>query len=270
MFELDFNEVKDATGQSLSMDDRRFMAKVTEGIHHHPDSHYELPPPLQDESLALPKNKKLAFHRLQHLKLRFGREEKYKKEYTAFMNDMIKKGYAEKISSLEETRQDGRIWYLLHHGVYHPQKRDKIHVVFDCSAEYEGEALNKHLLQGADLTNKLVGVLSRFRQERIVFVADTEATFLQVHVAECYRDLLRFLWWENGNLDQQPSTYRMTVHLFGAGLSPGCNFALKKTAEDHEKELGSETVEFLRDFYVDDGLKSVATPRDTKKLISKT
>ena len=103
-----------------------------------------------------------------------------------------------------------------------------------------------------------------------MFVADTEATFLQVHVAECYRDLLRFLWWENGNLDQQPSTYRMTVHLFGAGLSPGCNFALKKTAEDHEKELGSETVEFLRDFYVDDGLKSVATPRDTKKLISKT
>ena len=69
MFELDFNEVKDATGQSLSMDDRRFMAKVTEGIHHRPDSHYELPLPRRDESLALPNNKKLAFHRLQHLKL---------------------------------------------------------------------------------------------------------------------------------------------------------------------------------------------------------
>ena len=66
---------------------------------------YELPLPGRDESLTLPNNKKLAFHRLQHLKLRFGRDEKYKKEYTAFMNDMIKKGYAEKISSLEETRQ---------------------------------------------------------------------------------------------------------------------------------------------------------------------
>ena len=96
--------------------------------------------------------------------------------------------------------------------------------------------------------------------------------FLQVHVTGCYRDLLRFLWWENRNLDQQPLTYRMTVHLFGAGLSPGCcNFALKKTAEDYEKELGSEPAEFLRrDFYVDDGLKSVATARDAKKLISKT
>ena len=112
------------------MGDQRFIAKVTEGIHHHPDGHYELPLPLRDESLALPNKKKLAFHRPQHPKLRFGREEKYKKEYTAFMNDMIKKGYAEKISSLEETRQDGRIWYLPHHRVYHPQKRDKIRVIF--------------------------------------------------------------------------------------------------------------------------------------------
>ena len=105
MFEFDFNEVKDVTGQSFSIDDRRFMAKVTDGIHHRPDSHYELPLPLRDESLALPNNKKLAIHRHQHLKLRYGRHEKYKKDYTAFMNDMIKKGYAEKISSLEETRQ---------------------------------------------------------------------------------------------------------------------------------------------------------------------
>ena len=127
-------------------------------------------------------------------------------------------------------------------------------------------------LQGPDLTSKLVGVLSRFRQELVASMAGIEAMFLQVHVTECYRDLLRFMWWENGNLDQQPSTYRMTVHLFGAGSSPGCcNFALKKTAEDYEKELGSEPAEFLRrDFYVDDGLKSVATARDAKKLISKT
>ena len=60
---------------------------------------------------------------------------------------------------------------------------------FDCSAEYEGEALNKHLLQGPDLTNKLVGVLSRFRQEPVAFMADIEAMFLQVmslNVIETY------------------------------------------------------------------------------------
>ena len=68
------------------------------------------------------------------------------------MNDMVRKGYAEKIPK-DEVSEDGRIWYLPHHGVFHPQKPDKIHVVFDCSTEYK--ALNKHLLQGPDLTSLL-------------------------------------------------------------------------------------------------------------------
>ena len=203
MFERDFNEGKHAAQQTLSMDDRRFMAKVKEGITHRSDGHYELPLPLRNESLALPNNEKLAVHRLQQLKLRFRRDEKYKEDYTAFMNDMIKKGYAEKIPK-DEVRKDGKTWYLPRHGVFHPQKPDKIRVVFDCSAEYKGEARNKHLLQGPDLTNKLVGVLSRFRREPVAFMADIEAMFLQVHVTEHCRDLLRFLWWEDGDVNKEP------------------------------------------------------------------
>ena len=103
------------------------------------------------------------------------------------MNDMVKKGYAEKMPK-DEVRQDGRIWYLPHHGFFQPQNTDKIRVVFDCSAEYKGEALNKHLLQGPELTNKLVRVLVRFRRERVAFMADIESMFLQVHVTVeiCY------------------------------------------------------------------------------------
>ena len=61
----------------------------------------------------------------------------------------------------------------------------------------------------------------------------------------------------------------MTVHLFGATSSPGCaNFALKKTAQDNERELGSAAADFLRnDFYVDDGLKSCATIEEANHLI---
>ena len=92
------------------------------------------------------------------------------------MNDMIKKGYAEKIPK-DKVRQDGKIWYLPHHGVFHPQKPDKIRVVFDCSVEYKGKALNKHLLQGPDPTNKPVGVLARFRKEPVTFMANKEQCF---------------------------------------------------------------------------------------------
>ena len=51
----------------------------------------------------------------------------------------------------------------------------------------------------------------------------------------------------------------MTVHLFGGASSPGCsNFALKRTADDHEEEFGTDIADTLRhNFYVDDMLKSV-------------
>ena len=96
--------------------------------------------------------------------------------------------------------------------------------------------------------------------------------FHQVRVNEEHRDLLRFLWWPNGDTAKEPQQYRMTVHLFGATSSPGCaNFALKSTADDHEAEFGVTAANFLRnDFYVDDGLKSVGTVQEAVKLIKNT
>ena len=53
--------------------------------------------------------------------------------------------------------------------------------------------------------------------------------FHQFFVNEEDRDLLRFFWWENDDLDTAPVEYRMQVHLFGAGSSPGCaNFGFNK------------------------------------------
>ena len=77
---------------------------------------------------------------------------------------------------------------------------------------------------------------------------------------------------QNGDITKTPVQYRMTVHLFGAASSPGCsNFGLKKTATDNECEFGSDTANFIRnDFYVDDGLKSVATVSEATSLIENT
>lgn len=135
-----------------------------------------------------------------------------------------------------------------------------------------GHSLNKYLLQGPDLTNSLVGVLCRFRKELIAFMCDLEAMFHQFKVKEEDRDYLRFYWRENGDITKTPVQYRMTVHLFGAASSPGCsNFGLKKTATDNESEFGSDAAEFIKkDFYVDDGLKSVATVTEATSLIENT
>ncbi|KAG5280606.1 hypothetical protein AALO_G00062020 [Alosa alosa] len=114
------------------------------------------------------------------------------------MNDIIAKDYAVKVHNNELSRKDGKVWYLPHHGVYHPQKL-KIRVVFDCGVPYQGTSLNVQLLQGPDLTSSLFGVITRFRQEQLAIMADVEAMFYQVKVPEDDADLLRFLWWPSGD-----------------------------------------------------------------------
>ena len=43
-------------------------------------------------------------------------------------------------------------------------------MIFDCSAEFDGQSLNKELLTGIDLTNQNVVVPTRFWQNSIAFM----------------------------------------------------------------------------------------------------
>ena len=76
--------------------------------------------------------------------------------------------------------EEGDAWYVPHHEVYHPHKPGKIRVVFDCSAKFVGLSLNSMFYKGPDLTNSLVGVLTRFREDRVAVMADIESIFYQV------------------------------------------------------------------------------------------
>ncbi len=91
----------------------------------------------------------------------------------------MKQGYAEKVPFHQIKLDEGKVWYIPHHGVYHP-KKGTLRVVFDCGAAFKGTSLNDQLLQGPNLTSSLLGVLVRFRQEPIAFMADVKAMFHQV------------------------------------------------------------------------------------------
>ena len=189
MFELDFNDRKTAD-TPLSYEDKMFMNKMKEGVHQLEDGHYELPLPLKDDNVKLANNKMLAQQRLNKLKVKLEKDNQHRSDYKMFIDDMITKGYAEVVPTRDLVRNDGKVWYIPHHGVYHPKKPNKLRVVFDCSANYRNQSLNSHLMQGPDLTNKLVGVLCRFRQENIALVCDIEAMYHQVKVNPEHRDML--------------------------------------------------------------------------------
>lgn len=92
------------------------------------------------------------------------------------MNDLIGKGYEERVTEGELEHSDGKVWYIPCHGVYHPTK-EKIRVVFDYGANFQGTSFNFQLLKGLDLTSSLIRVMTRFRKEP---VADVESMFHQV------------------------------------------------------------------------------------------
>ena len=263
LFELDFGEKASSNlpeDLSYSQEDRRFLSLVSNAIHY-TDGHYEIPLPFRQQTVELPNNREQANKRALWQRKKMLQNDQYRSDYTAFINDMVDKGYAEKVPQESLKTAQDKAWYIPPHGVYHPKKPQKIRVVFDCSAKFRGTSLNDQLLQGPDLTNSLFGVLTRFRQEPVAFMGDIEAMFYQVRVPVYQRDFLRFLWWPGGDLNAENEEYRMVVHPFGAVSSPSCsNYALRMTANENEEEVGNTVVETMRrNFYVDDCLRSTAT-----------
>ena len=191
-------------------------------------------------------------------------------KYRSTMQEYIVKGHAQRVQREELDVRDRPVWYLPHHPVTHPLKPGKVRVVFDCGAKYYGTSLNQQLLQGPGLTNPLVGVLIRFRQEPIVMAADIEAMFHQVYVEPKDRDALRFLWWPNGDLNEEPGEYCMVKHLFGATSSPACaNFCLMKTASIYQSQFDPVTAQTVKkNMYVDDLMKSASLPEIAMRLSS--
>lgn len=262
ILESDFKDGSEG-GKTVSQDDITFLKKVEEGIRKNIHGHYEMPLPFKTRP-SLPDNKESAMIRLNHLKRKLQRDEKYKEQYVKFMEEVTERGDAELI---EDSGRKGERWYIPHHGVRHAKKPDKLRVVFECSARYKGTCLNDHLLSGPDILNNLSGVLIRFQKHPVALMCDIEKMFHQFHVKEADRDYLRFFWWKHGDLNSQPSEFRMRVHLFGAASSPGCaNFGLKLLDKDNVNIHPQGARFVMRDFYVDDGLTSVESAKESIQL----
>ncbi|XP_064643619.1 uncharacterized protein LOC135497715 [Lineus longissimus] len=110
----------------------------------------------------------------------------------------------------------------------------------------------------------------RFRKGSIGLACDIEGMYHQVGVDKDYRNILRFLWWDKGDLTTQPTEYRMAAQLFGGASSPSCaKFALRTAADEFESKHGKLAADFVRDdFYVADGVTSLDSVEDTLELVT--
>ena len=269
LWKTDFRDSVVSSSTSPSIEDKKALGKMERSLKML-DRHYQVALPWCTDLFYLPNNRSMVEHRAALLRKRLLRDQDLFSKYNTTMNEYIEQGHAERVPTNELRPVDHPLWYLPHHLVMHPLKPEKVWVVFDCTAQFAQTSLNKQLWQGPDLTNCIVGVLSRFRQETVGLAADIQSMFHQVRVEPKDRDAVRFLWWPGGDLSAELVEYRMMKHLFGATSSPSVvNFCLKKTAMMKEQQ-NLEVTNFIdRNMYVDDLMKSTETAADAISLANK-
>ena len=185
------------------------------------------------------------------------------------MGNNIKNGYVEQVPVSDPPPEDRKAWLLPVFSVHHP-KKGKICLVFDSSAQYMGISLNSVLLQGPDRNNCLHGVLSRFREGEVAFMADIESMFHRFQVAPEHHDYLHFFWFQGNDPSKPLIEYRATVHIFGNSPSPAvANYGLRRVVMIGVSHFSQETLDFIQNhFYVDDGLGSAHTPQAAIEVLS--
>ena len=173
-----------------------------------PYGHNEIPMLCKELFIKLEANLSMAEQLFGYLKRKMVRDDHYKHEYVTFMKDMIKNDSCDKVPLFDINKPS---WYIPHHGIYHRVKK-KIRVVFDCSANHNGKSLNDSLLIGPDLISSLLGILLQFRKESVAFQCGITKMFFQFKAQPHQRDLLRFLWWVEGDTTRTPTHYRIKSH----------------------------------------------------------
>ena len=220
----------------------------------------------------LPDNYNVSKLRLQSVleKLNKPGNEELLKSYDQTFKDQLSNGIIEKVK--EESQKGIIIHYLPHHCVIRKDKpTTSVRVVYDGSARAHKKAvsLNKCLHPGPSLVNNLAAVLLRFRMFKFAVVADIRKAFLQISIAEEDRDLTRFLWRDQGKLENPIETYRFCRVPFGLTSSP---FLLHAVIIHHLNQFKADNDlivnNLLKSTYVDDVLTGAETEDDALKVIN--
>ena len=117
----------------MLVQDREALGKLNSSVRL-VDGHYEVGMLWKHENPWLPNNRMTAVARLRSLRRRLCADEQLCYKYRNFMDDLLTKGYARKLTEDEAAARSPRKWYLPHHGVFHPRKTGEIRVVFDAAA----------------------------------------------------------------------------------------------------------------------------------------
>ncbi|KAK3736414.1 hypothetical protein QZH41_004029 [Actinostola sp. cb2023] len=219
----------------------------------------------------MPDNKDQVIRKTEWFKKKLLYDAKLSQDYNNFMKDIIDKGYARKVPPHLLTSEPGKTWYI---PCLVPRR-------FHGNGAGTGDSRSRNTEPEPETSRKKSetsergarGVLGRAEKRKrladLVFkMADhqdkmAEHEYKKPESAFELQKIIVIIFASYGGPmvtchEIHAEEYQMNIHLFGAVSSPSCaNFAVKRTADDFEEEVGEETANVLRkNFYVDDCLRS--------------
>ena len=161
-----------------SREDKRAPGTLERTVEH-VCNRYEVEMLWREGEVKFPDNRLMGEKRLESTERKLKRDGELAKKYCAIIEDYVDKGYARKLTPEEASSPTPKQWCLPHYPVRNPNKPDKVRIVMAAAAKYDGVSLNDKLHIGPHILNSLVGVLLRFREQRVGLATDIEAMFHQ-------------------------------------------------------------------------------------------
>ena len=118
------------------------------------------------------------------------------------------------------------------------------------------------------MTPLLFEVLARFRLNPIGIIADIEKAYLQISVADCHRDFLRFLWFDGVFKDiTEEVRFRFCRLIFGANCSQYLLNSVIRYHASQYKSIGKNFSEKVaKGLFVDGFNSTVHSVTEAKEL----
>ena len=267
-----FLERPDDELPGCSQDSREFLRIVSSGTRVNEENKVELPLPFKPTPEP-PQNKTAVYRRASNTLSRISKDPEAAEKCREIVRGYLDRGHVKQLSSEEGREAHTFIPVFL----IKNENKGKFRLVFDSSAKFRGVSLNDCLYQGPDDTNRLTGVLMRFRHNAVAFSADIQTMFHCFAVPKSQEKFQCFYWYENNIPGSQIVPYAARVHVFGHTSSPSiATYGLRYTTVETGTQDRPGGHFIRRNFYVDDGLRSeetvegaVRTLTEARKILGK-
>jgi len=217
---------------------------------------------------SLPDNYSQALAMLKSTESRLLKNKEAARLYQEQIQDMIDRGVCRKLSEEEILIWIGAIFYICHLSVSNPKSKSTPNrIVFDSSKEYQEVSLNNMCYKGPNAyVNNLVGLLIRWREDRVAVVGDLKKMFNSVFLEDVEQHCHRWLW-RYLDTSKQPEIYVMTrVNMGDRPAGAISTEAVYKTADLFVADSPRAADMLKNGSYVDDLIDSVSNTEEAKSL----